>query len=177
MSGGVSASTMLSVGLTAAGAISSASAARTQSQNTQAAYDYQSKVASNNAQIAEWQAQDALARGAKAEQQQRLKAAQLKGTQRASMAARGIALDEGSPLNILNDTDFMNELDVNTIKNNTAKEAWGYRNQAASMSSDAAMLASRADAENPNAAMGSSLLSSAGSVASSWYSYKTRTKL
>lgn len=175
MSGGVSAGTMLSVGLMAAGTASSAMSARTSSQNTKAAYDYQSKVAANNAQIAEWQAQDALSRGAKAEQQQRLKAAQLKGTQRASMAARGVALDEGSPLAILDDTDFMNELDVGTIRDNAAKEAWGYRNQASGMTSDAAMLASRADAEDPSAAMGGSLLTSAGSVASSWYSYKAKT--
>lgn len=176
MSGGVSAGTMLSVGLMAAGTVSSAMSARTQSQNTQAAYDYQSKVAANNAQIAEWQAQDALSRGAKTEQQQRLKAAQLKSTQRATMAARGVALDEGSPLAILDDTDFMNELDVSTIRDNANKEAWGYRNQAAGMTSDASMLASRANAEDPNAAMSSSLLTSAGSVASSWYSYQAKTK-
>lgn len=177
MSGGVSAGTLLSVGMMAAGAVSSASAARTQSQNTKAAYDYQSKVAANNAQIAEWQAQNALERGQKAEQAQRLKTAQLKGTQRAAMAARGVALDEGSPLNILQDTEYMGEIDANTIHDNAALEAWGYRNQAASTTSDAAMLAARADAENPSQAMGSSLLSSAGSVASSWYSYKTKTKI
>nr|WP_143009793.1 hypothetical protein [Propionivibrio dicarboxylicus] len=156
---------------------SSAMGARAQSKATQAAYDYQSKVAANNAKIAEWQAENALERGQKAEQTSRLKTAQLKGTQRAALAEKGIALDEGSALNILNDTDYMGDVDANTIHDNAALEAWGYRAQAAGLSSDSSMLAARAAAEDPTAATTSSLLGSAGSVASSWYAYKTRTKV
>lgn len=174
MSGAVSASSLAtaSMGLQVAGGITSAAGAYGQSKATKAAYNYQAAVSRNNAQIAEWQAQDALTRGGKAEQSQRLKTAQLKGTQRATLAARGVAIDEGSALNILQDTDYMGELDAATIRDNAAREAWGHRNQAAGYTSDASMLSNRAAAESPLRAAGTSLLTSAGSVASSWYSRK-----
>jgi hypothetical protein len=163
------------MGMQVAGAVTSAQGAAQQSQATKAAYEYQSAVSSNNAQLAQWQAQDALQRGAQAEQQQRLKTAQLKGSQRARLAANGVALDEGSALNVLQDTDYMGGQDAMTIRDNAAREAWGYRTQAGNYASDASMLQSRADAEDPDRAMFGSLLGSAGSVASSWYKRKTTT--
>lgn len=168
--------TTLLIAMQAAGAASSANAAKAQSASTKAGYEYQAAVNRNNEQVAEWQAQDAIQRGAQAEQAQRLKVAQLRGTQRAGFAARGVSLDEGSPLAILQDTEYMGQLDVNTIRDNTAKEAWALRNQGANYESDAAMLSARAAAEDPTRAMFGSLLSSSGQVASSWYSYKARTK-
>lgn len=178
MSGAISASTLATVGLglTGAGMASSAMGAYEQSKASKAAYKYQAGVNANNTKIAEWQAQDALQRGAQSEQQQRLKTASLKGSQRASLAARGIALDEGSALNILDDTDYMGEVDALTIRDNAAKEAWAHRNQAAGYLSDASMLKSRAAAESPGRAAATSLLGSAGSVASQWYGYKSMTK-
>lgn len=165
MSGAMSASTVLSV----AGMGMNAVGSYNQSKATQDAYSYQAAVTRNNAQLAEWQAQDALVRGANAEQSQRLKTAALKGTQRAQLAARGVALDEGSALNILNDTDYIGNLDAATVRDNAAREAWGYRNQGAGYASDATMLSSRASAENPLLSGASSLLTSAGSVADNWY--------
>lgn len=168
MSGAMSASTVLSavgMGVNAVGAYN-------QSQGTQAAYNYQASVNANNAQLAEWQAQDALVRGAKAEQARRLNTAQVKGTQRATLAARGVAIDEGSALNILNDTDYIGEIDAATVRDNAKREAWGYRNQGAGYTSDAAMLSARASAESPLLSGASSLLTSAGSVADSWYKRK-----
>jgi len=79
-----------------------------------------------------------------------------------------VALDSGSALNILEDTDYMGEQDALTVRNNAAKEAWAYRNQAAGALSDSSMLQSRANAESPGMAGFSSLLTSAGSVASRW---------
>lgn len=176
---GLSAGTWGSIGagLQVAGLVSGVFGATNQSKATQQAYNYQATVNRNNAQVAEWQAQDALQRGAKAEQAQRLKVAQLKSAQRAGFAARGIALDEGSPLNILNDTDYMGELDALTIRDNAAKEAWGARTQGANYSSDAAMLGARADAESPLGAGFSTLLTGAGTVASSWYNRRTKTEV
>lgn len=175
----ISATTMgqIGTGLQIAGMVSGAMGAANQSKATQQGYDYQAAVNRNNAQVAEWQAKDALARGAKSEQAQRLKAAQLKSTQRAGFAARGVALDEGSPLNILQDTDYMNETDALTIRDNAAKEAWGHRVQGAKYSSDAAMLSARAGAESPSGAAFSSLLTSGGAVASSWYNRRTKTQV
>ena len=174
---GISAATMgqIGTGLQVAGMVSGAFGAANQSKATQQAYDYQAAGNRNNAQIAEWQAQDATTRGAKSEQAQRLKVAQLKSSQRAGFAARGIALDEGSPLNILQDTDYLGELDALAIRDNASREAWGARTQASNYSSDAAMLSARADAESPSGAAFSSLLTSGGAVASSWYNRKTKT--
>lgn len=146
-----------------------------QSQSQKAAYKYQSQVNANNAKIAEWQAQDALTRGAKAEQQSQLKTAKLRGSQRAALAANGVALDEGSPLSILQDTDYMGGQDVATIHGNAAKEAWSYRNQGAGYASDSDMLSATAGAINPAAAGATSLLTGGGQVADSWYRHSKTT--
>ena len=174
---GMSASTLgtVATGLQLAGAAVSTAGAYNKSKSDKAAYEYQGAVNRNNATIAEWQARDAITRGQKAEQQQRLKVAQLKSTQRASFAARGMAVDEGSPLSILDDTDFMGEQDALTLRDNAAREAWGYRVQAGNYAGDAGMLSGRADAESPFKAGATTLLSNAGAVASSWYSRKTKT--
>lgn len=174
---GMSAGTLDSVatGTQVAGMAAGAYSAYNKSKSDKAAYEYQASVTRNNSTLAEWRARDAITRGQKAEQTQRLKAASLKGTQRASLAARGLALDEGSPLSILQDTDFMGENDALTLRDNAAREAWGYRVQAGNYASDAGMLAARADAESPISAGATSLLTSAGSVASSWYNRKTKT--
>ncbi len=173
----LAAATMGSIGtgLQVAGMVSGAFGAYNQSKATQQAYDYQAAVNRNNAQIAEWQAQDSITRGQKAEQSQRLKTAQLQSSQRAAFAARGVALDEGSPLNILNDTDYMGELDALTIRDNAAKEAWGHRTQGANYSNDSAMLSARADAESPLGSAAGTLLTGAGAVADSWYRRSLKT--
>lgn len=174
----ISSATMGSIGtgLQIAGAVSGAYGSYQQSKATKAAYEYQAAVNRNNAQIAQWQAADAITRGQKAEQAQRLKTAQLKSSQRAAFAARGVALDEGSALNILDDTDYMGEMDALTIRDNAAREAWGLRNQATGYSSDASMLSSRANAESPMGSAFGSLLTGAGVVADSWYKRKLKTE-
>lgn len=151
------------------GAGASALGAFKSSQNNQAAYKAQAQVAQNNALIAGWQAQDALVRGDRAAQTSRSKTRQLKGTQRAALAANGVDLGEGSALNILTDTDYFGAVDAGTIKDNAAREAWVLRNQATGYSAEAGMLKDRASDESPWMAAGTSLLTSAGKVASNWY--------
>lgn len=140
-----------------------------------AALEYQAGVDRNNAQLAEWQAQDALARGQSAVDASRLKTASLKGSQRARLAANGVALDEGSALNILEDTDYMGDLDAAVISDNAKKEAWGIRTQGANYSSNADLLAARANAESPFGSAAGTLLTGAGAVADSWYRRRTAT--
>lgn len=151
------------------GSAASAYGAYTNSRNAKAAYAAQGQIAANNATIAGWQAEDALARGAREAGRQRLKTRQLKGTQRAALAANGVDLGVGSALNILTDTDYFGEIDANTITDNAAKEAWAIRAQAAGFQSEASLLRSRADMESPMLAAGTSLLTSAGKVAGNWY--------
>jgi hypothetical protein len=152
-----------------AGAVTGAAGAYSSSQGAKAAYEAQAQVAANNAVIAGWQADDATMRGGKSATASRAKTLQLKGDQRAAMAANGIDLSVGSAQEILTDTDYFGQIDANTIVDNAAREAWGYRSQAANFGADASLLRSRADAESPWKAAGASLLTSAGKVASSWY--------
>jgi hypothetical protein len=152
-----------------AGAGLSAVSAYGNSKSAKGAYEAQAQIAKNNAIIAGWQAEDALARGDRNVSLSRSKTRQQKGTQRAAMAANGVDLGEGSALNILVDTDYFGELDANTIKDNAAKEAWALRNQAAGFTAEAAMAKARADNERPWMSAGTSLLTSAGKVADRWY--------
>jgi hypothetical protein len=159
-----------------AGLVTSTTGAYNKSKTDKAAYEYQAQVQKNNAQLGEWQAKDAIERGQQAENAHRMKVAQMKGSQRASMAARGLDLTEGSALNVLSDTDFMGDMDALVIRDNAAREAWGLREKAKGNKADSMLLQGRANAENPTMAATSSLLTGAGSVASSWYSYNKTTK-
>jgi hypothetical protein len=165
MSGAVSLSSIASFG----GMAMSTMGAYSNSRASKAALEAQAQVAANNRQIAQWQADDALKRGDRAVSRSRMRTNQIKGTQRASMAANGVDLGVGSALNILVDTEYFGEVDAGTIKDNAAKEAWALRNQAANFGSESELMRSRADAEKPWMAAGTSLLTSAGRVAGSWY--------
>lgn len=134
-------------------------------------YEYNAIVDANNAKFNRMRAADAIARGQTTEDTVRLKTAQLKGKQRASLAARGIALDEGSPLNILNDTDYMGEHDALVVRDNAAKEAWALRQSANNDMSQSALMQSRADAEQPWLNAAGTALTRGGQVADSWYKY------
>lgn len=87
----------------------------------------QNEVAKQNAAAVENQAKDAASRGAVAEERHRMQVRQFMGRQRAAMAAGGLQLDSGTPLDLQTDTARMGELDALMIRNNAAREAWGYR--------------------------------------------------
>jgi len=147
----------------------SLASAMTQAYSAYSKASLEQSVAQNNAQLAEWQAKSILQRGAEAEQQMRLRTAAMKGTQRAAMAASGLSLTEGSPLEILTSTDVMGEQDALRIRYNAQQEAWGVRAQAAGYSAKAA-------ATSPYSAGAMSLVTNADKVSSWWNSFKTWTK-
>jgi len=159
----------VALGLTAAGAVTSAMGASAQAKAQQDQLNYQSGVDANNALLAEWQARDAISRGQDSVFDSRLKAAQIGGSQRASFAARGIALDEGSPLSVLQDTQYIADLDANRIEDNAAREAWGYRTQGQGYTDSSNLKRSNAASIDPNKAFMTTLLTSGGTVANSWY--------
>lgn len=134
--------------------------------------NFQAQVADRNAKMAETQAQDALHRGNLAQQQQRRQTSQTMGAQRAALAARGIDISEGSALSILEDTAYFGQMDEATIKSNSEREAWGFRVQGSNSSANAEALRSQASGMNPLFSAGTSLLGSASSVATRWYSPK-----
>lgn len=83
-----------------------------------------------NADLRELDAQATLEQGNKDETALRLNYARLKSTQRANLAAAGVALDEGSALRIQADTDYFAEVDADMIHANAVRTAMGYRVQA-----------------------------------------------
>jgi hypothetical protein len=159
----------LLIGGQAAGAGLSAIGAYDSSKGAQAAYNAQAQVSQNNAQIAGWQAEDAVARGGKAATGSRVRTLQLEGDQRAAFGSNGVDMGEGSAQNIQQDTSYFGKIDANQLIDNASREAWGYRTQQTNFANNAAMLRSRAAAESPLTAGFTSLLGSATRVAGSWY--------
>jgi len=82
-----------------------------------------------DALLGELQAQDAIARGGMEEQRYRRQLAQIIGTQKAQIGARNVKRS-GTALDIITDTAVTGEEDVLTIRNDAAREAWGYRTRA-----------------------------------------------
>jgi hypothetical protein len=124
-----------------------------------------------NADLAERAAQQELAKGNAEVAAVTARAGQLKSKQRVSMAANGVDLSGGGSLaEVLTSTDLAKENDVNTITTNAVRAAWGLRAEATNMSNDANAKRAGVESISPFMAANSSLLGSAGSIASSWYS-------
>ncbi|MBB3461519.1 hypothetical protein [Rhizobium sp. BK377] len=117
-----------------------------QAKATAEANKYNAQVAEMNAQIAEKQAKDAIERGKQEEQQKRLQTSQLEGRQRAAMAANGVDLSFGSPLDTIVDTAKMGEIDALNVRTNAYREAYGYKVQGTNQLAGAKLDRMRADA-------------------------------
>lgn len=163
------ASSVIGATLQGVGTVLGAKSAYSSSASARRAYQGQAQVARNNAELAQWQADAALARGDRDVSLVRGKTQQIKGSQRAALAASGVDLSEGSALNILSDTEYFGEIDVATTLENAANEAWVLRRQAMGFSAEAIAAQTRAAAERPWMAAGTSLLTGAGRVADRWY--------
>lgn len=121
-------------------------------------------VAQSNADNAKVLAADAITRGDKQAAQARQRGGQLESAQRAALSARGLDLSEGTPADILGQTDFFTQSDEATARTNARREA------------SAAIAQSRnyqgqADAINPGLQMAGSLLGSGSAVAGKWADY------
>lgn len=109
------------------GAASSLIAAKQQSDALNASADFSERMAGINDRIAGEAADQALKRGETAAGAMAKQGALVLGSQRLGLAAQGIALDSGSAQDIQVQTAENNALDVLTIKNNAAMEAWGIK--------------------------------------------------
>ena len=140
-----------------------------QSQATQDAYVRQAEIERQNEVLAEYQAKDALDWGEFAVNSHRRQVGQLKGSQIASMAARGLDLGEGTAADVLASTDIMADYDEQMIRENAGKEAEGFRMMGKNYAGNAALLTGRAGRENPFLSGVSSLLTNANKVSEYWY--------
>jgi hypothetical protein len=111
---------ILSLGSTLLGAVGSIQQANAQA----AAAEYNAKIGEMNAQLSERRARDAIERGAAEEQRKRMEVARLQGQQKAAMAANGVDLGFGSPLDTIVDTAVLGELDALTIRTNAYRESY-----------------------------------------------------
>lgn len=145
--------TIASLAGTAVGVVGQMQAARAEEATAQ----YQAKQS-------RVMAEDAIQRGIAEEQAQRRKTAALESRQKAVMAAGNVDLGSGSPLQILADTAMLGELDAQTVRTNSKREASQHRAQAGlfDMKASAAMSAGRIGAF-------STALGGVGSLADRWY--------
>ena len=143
--------TVASAGATAYGAYQ-------QSAAEKAAAKYNAAVANN-------QAADARRRGEEEAIRKQREARRLAGAQRTSFAARGIDISAGTAGDIIDETNFFGLVDADTARNNAAREAMGFTNEAN-------LYRTQARNANPLAAAGVSLLGGAGSVADRWTKFR-----
>lgn len=151
-------STIMLGALAGTQAIGQFSAQRRQAKITEQEGEYAAGAYEQNAALAELQATDTIARGREAEGDFRTRAKVTAGGVRAGLAAQGVDIGTGSALDVQRDLGALSELDALTIRNNAAREAWGYRVQAGQYQHHAAM--TRAAAKNQAKAMRNASLGS-----------------
>lgn len=92
--------------------------------------DYEAATNEKNAQMAGFAAQGARERGSAQEFASRLKYGALRGQQVSAYGAAGVTVNKGSALDALANTDAMSEYDAAVIRDTTAREVWGHKEQA-----------------------------------------------
>jgi hypothetical protein len=95
------------------------------------AAESQAELADYNAAVADLQAKDAEERGRDDESRFRRSVSMMIGSQRAGFAASNVDVGYGSTVDTQADASYLGELDALQIRNNAAREAWGYRVQGA----------------------------------------------
>lgn len=158
-----------------------------QSKAKAAQYEYQAKVAQNNAKIAETNAAQERQSGLEEARLQRIKTLQTIGSQQAGLAAGNVDITSGTALDTIEDTATMGELDALMIEYNAERQAQNYEQTAANYRNQANLdyLASRnAKKEGKYNAWSTALTSAANTgmalssdkIASSWNNVKNSLK-
>ena len=156
---GLSFAQALALGASVGGTVMSAASMYQQSQ-------VQEQVAKNNAQQAEYAAQDAQKRGEQDAAAIQRKGAALKSAQRAALASKGLDISYGGAADLQDQTDFFTQSDIATTRDNARREAWNLRARGQN-----ALTQGKADALNSMYQAGGTLLSGAGAVSDKWYRY------
>ncbi len=145
--------------VSALGAISSGNAAAAQSR-------YQSQVASNNAAIAEQNAQYAARAGEAKAQDQGLRERAVRGATLAALASSGVDVNTGSAADVREGVARTGETDIARVRQDAALREYGYRSQSTNFLAEAGL--DKAAATNDQAASlykaGGTLLAGAGAL-------------
>lgn len=154
-------------------AASEAAAQRQATINAQAA-EYNAQVADNNRLLAEYMAADEIEVGRQAEQEHRLKVAQLVGNTKAVLAASGFDATEGDAPVLVADIAETGELEAQTIRRNARNRAAGKQFEADNFGSQAAFNRQRGEAFSQPLPTSNKLVAIAagvGAVADKWHRY------
>jgi hypothetical protein len=173
---------ILAIAGMASSAIGAYYSAKTQQYqlNSQAlTMDFQKSMSELNAKNAEFTAQTILESGQRQIGAATMRAGNIKGSAKASMAARGIQAGVGSAADVIATTDLIKEVDVNTINARSVQAAEAQRMQKVNLENQAMMSGVSADNArmgastiNPFMSTTGSLLGSASTVATAYYSDK-----
>jgi hypothetical protein len=120
-------------------AILSGVSAVSQAKDTRNEASWSAAQLRTNASYSRMRAEDAKARGGASAMAAVVKARMTVGSQRAALAAQGIDISSGSALDVQVNTAELSDIDIMTIKNNAAREAWGYGVQAGDYDQQAKM--------------------------------------
>ena len=175
----ISPDNMATVGAVAGifGGINSAYGAFASARSTKNQLEFQAKMSEINARQAEQQAQSIMYAAERQAGQVTLRAGKVKSSQKASMAANGIALGEGSAAETIATTDLMKEIDALTINANAVRAAAAARSQSVNYSNQSLLSQTSSDTISPFSSAATSMISSATTVASSWYSSSRSAKI
>ena len=161
---------------TAVGAYYQSQSAKYQLQSQQLGFEFNQKMADINARQMENQAQWYMLQGERQIGTLTMRAGKIRSAQKASQAARGVALGYGSTAEEIATTDLMKETDAITINVNATRAAnaartqkVNFENQSLLSGVSAANAGNMASSINPAFNATANLLSGAGTVATSWY--------
>lgn len=145
-------------GVEAYGAYQGAKAERDQA-------NFAAAVDDNNAAMADAAATDAVLRGGDAANKVRREGMKFAGQQKAALASSGVDVTTGAAAQLQDETQFFTEQDATTVRNNAARQAWGFRQEAQDYRSNAGMQRAVAKSKSPGTSAAVSLLGSAKQVA------------
>jgi hypothetical protein len=100
--------------------------------------NYSARVDQNNATLKDYQAEQTAKIGSIEEERHLAKVRQMIGSQRATLAANGVDLSEGTPVDLVTETAGLGEEDALNIRYNAMRDAWGLREEAKSLRGSAA---------------------------------------
>ena len=117
-------------GVVVAGAALNAYASAEEASAANQALNYNASILEYNAKIAGIKAEKAEEKGVVAEARFRDQISQAIGSQRAAFASSGVVVDQGTAMDVVEETAMVGEEDALTIRYNAALEAFDHRTQA-----------------------------------------------
>ena len=149
----------------AGSAVTSYYSARIQKQ----ALQFQARINDINADLADAVAASELEQGAAQAERVRIGAENMKSAQRVALASNGIDLQRSDTAkNIIQGTEYMAQKDIDTVKANAARAAFGYKTQSMNMRIEGMVQRGAAGSINPFMQGLTTAITGAGTVAQSW---------